>query len=212
MEKSLSHKKALFLDFDGVIKDSVEVKSDAFEKLFLKFGTPIAKKIRLHHELNGGMSRFEKLPIYLVWAGLMSNDKTVANYSNKFSLIVKQNVIDSEWIAGVLEYLKDNYEKQLLFLVTATPEDEIKEITNKLKISQFFDEIIGSPTSKKEALKYLIKDYEFFPEESAMIGDSQTDYEAAKDNEVPFILRKTSLNIGLQSQLKCQMISNFINE
>lgn len=212
MEKSLSHKKALFLDFDGVIKDSVEVKSDAFEKLFLKFGTPIAKKIRLHHELNGGMSRFEKLPIYLVWAGLMSNDKTVANYSNKFSLIVKQNVIDSEWIAGVLEYLKDNYEKQLLFLVTATPEDEIKEITNKLKISQFFDEIIGSPTSKKEALKYLIKDYEFFPEESAMIGDSQTDYEAAKDNEVPFILRRTSLNIGLQSQLKCQMISNFINE
>lgn len=212
MQKRLSHKKALFLDFDGVIKDSVEVKSEAFEKLFLKFGSPLAKKIRLHHELNGGMSRFDKLPIYLVWAGLMSNDKTVANYSNKFSLIVKQKVIDSEWIAGVLDYLKDNYDKQLLFLVTATPEDEIKEITSKLRISKFFDEIIGSPTSKKEALKYLIKDYEFFPEESAMIGDSQIDYEAAKDNEVPFILRRTSLNMGLQSQLKCQMISDFINE
>ena len=46
----------------------------------------------------------------------------------------------------------------------------------------------------------------------ATVTDSQIDYEAAKDNQVPFILRRTSLNIGLQSQLKCQMISNFINE
>ena len=40
----------IFWDFDGVIKESVGVKSDAYEKLFLPFGEGVAKKIRRHHE------------------------------------------------------------------------------------------------------------------------------------------------------------------
>ena len=45
----------IFWDFDGVIKDSMTVKSDAFEQLFLPFGENIAKKVRTHHEANGGI-------------------------------------------------------------------------------------------------------------------------------------------------------------
>ena len=37
--------KTIFWDFDGVIKDSVSVKSDAFEELFLPFGSDVAKKL-----------------------------------------------------------------------------------------------------------------------------------------------------------------------
>ncbi|MBD75016.1 MAG: haloacid dehalogenase, partial [Rickettsiales bacterium] len=37
--------KIIFWDFDGVIKESVSVKSDAFEKLFQPFGIEIAKKV-----------------------------------------------------------------------------------------------------------------------------------------------------------------------
>ena len=36
----------IFFDFDGVIKESVEIKSDAFERLFLPFGDAIVKKVR----------------------------------------------------------------------------------------------------------------------------------------------------------------------
>ena len=35
--------KNIFFDFDGVIKDSVKVKSESFEKLFLPFGKKVAK-------------------------------------------------------------------------------------------------------------------------------------------------------------------------
>ena len=62
---AILEEKTVFLDFDGVIKDSVGGKSDAFEKLFLPFGTGISKKVRLHHEDNEGVSRFDKLPLYL---------------------------------------------------------------------------------------------------------------------------------------------------
>ena len=61
----LSTKKYIFWDFDGVIKESVEVKSDAFENLFKSFGDEVAKKVRNHHEENGGVSRFDKLPLYV---------------------------------------------------------------------------------------------------------------------------------------------------
>ena len=36
--KLLKEFQAIFLDFDGVIKDSVEIKSNAFEQLFLPSG------------------------------------------------------------------------------------------------------------------------------------------------------------------------------
>ncbi len=78
--------KVVFWDFDGVIKDSVEVKSDAFEQLFLPFGKDIAKKVRIHHEENGGISRFDKLPIYLDWAGQTLSTQLIDEYSGKFSL------------------------------------------------------------------------------------------------------------------------------
>ena len=65
--KILESADFIIWDFDGVIKDSVKVKSDAFEQLFLPFGKKLAKEVRLHHETNGGMSRFDKLHIYWSW-------------------------------------------------------------------------------------------------------------------------------------------------
>ena len=44
-----------------------------------------------------------------------------------------------------------------------------------------------------------------------MIGDSNSDYEAAMENKVKFVLRKTELNKNLQKKLKCKMINDFLN-
>jgi len=42
-----------------------------------------------------------------------------------------------------------------------------------------------------------------------MIGDAISDYKAAKNNNIDFVLRKTLLNKQLQSQLQCEMIQDF---
>jgi len=201
--------KNIFWDFDGVIKDSVAVKADAFEQLFLPFGKQLAKKVRLHHEEHGGMSRFDKFPLYLSWSSQEKSESLVNEYAKKFSTLVKQQVIDSRWVDGVLEYLQNNHENQQFFLVTATPQQEIEEIISELKIQYYFQQVIGSPTSKNRALKILLEKYTIDPEDSIMIGDSSSDYEAALANQVEFILRKTVLNKKLQEQLNCQMIEDF---
>ena len=206
------NKKTIFWDFDGVIKDSVGVKADAFEKLFLPFGEGVARKVRKHHEENGGVSRVDKLPIYLKWSGEELTDDKIHEYEKKFSLLVKQKVIDSAWIKGVLEFLKKNHNKKKFFIITATPQKEIEFIVDQLRISHYFKKIVGSPTRKSEAIKMILQSYSIPYEESMVIGDSISDYQAAVENKIYFLLRKTNLNLKLQKELNCPQISDFHNE
>ena len=100
--------------------------------------------------------------------------------------------------------------KNFFFLVTATPQLEIEEILLSLNIKYFFKEIIGAPMEKYNAINRILKKHALVPENSVMIGDSSSDYSAAKLNGVPFILRKTSTNKILQKQLSCLTIKNFL--
>ena len=200
----------IFWDFDGVIKDSVEVKSNAFFKLFEEFGHDIALRVRSHHEDNGGLSRFEKLPIYLKWAGKKPTEELLSEYCVKFSQLVKQDVIESKWVPGVLEFIRKNNKKSSFFIITATPQDEIEEIMIELGIMRYFIEVIGSPTNKEHAIKKILKKYSILPNNSIMIGDSYSDLYAANLNYVPFILRRTKNNKTLQKELNCPKIYNFI--
>jgi phosphoglycolate phosphatase-like HAD superfamily hydrolase len=200
----------IFWDFDGVIKDSVEVKSDVFEQLFLPFGKKVAKKIRNHHEMNGGVSRFEKLPIYIKWSKQKPTKKIVNEYALIFSTLVRQKVINSEWVPGVLNYLNSNHNKYCFFLVTATPQQEIEDILKALKIKHFFKGVFGSPVKKIDSIKSILKRYSISCDSSIMIGDSMSDYNAANMSEISFVLRRTALNKRLQQQLNCKMIDDFL--
>jgi len=204
--------KTVFFDFDGVIKDSMNVKSLAFEQIFSSFGQKLSEKIKLHNEENGGMSRFDKLPIYFEWTQQETSKSLVEKYAEKFSLLVKHKVINSDWVDGILSYLENNNNRQQYFLVTATPQQEIEDILGQLKIAEYFKQVIGSPTDKKDAIQIILKKYKIKQKQSVMIGDSSSDYEAATANKVPFVLRKTNLNKKLQKQLNCKMIEDFINE
>jgi len=206
------HAKAIFWDFDGVIKDSVEMKSDAFEKLFTPFGKEVAENVRKHHEANGGVSRYEKLPLYLEWAGEKPLQSLIHEYSERFSNLVKQNVIESEWVPGVLSYLQHNNNKQTFFLVTGTPQDEIEEILVALNIEQIFTKVIGAPTKKSDAIKQILDKHPIKLDQTVMIGDSQSDYVAAIENDIPFVLRRTRLNQDLQEELNYPMINDFNDE
>ena len=57
--------KCIFWDFDGVIKDSVGVKAEAFKTIFDTCNDHVLKEIIRHHTENSGISRFNKIPIYL---------------------------------------------------------------------------------------------------------------------------------------------------
>ena len=190
----------IFWDFDGVIKDSVSVKTEVFEKIFSPYGQKVINAVRRHHEANGGVSRFDKIPLYLRWAGVEVTEERVARCCDLFSESVMQSVIDSPWVPGVREWLLNNYEKKHFVLVTATPQHEMEQILIALHIDKCFQSVFGAPVKKEKAIRSVLKKENVLPDSALMIGDSVTDLLAANANAVPFLLRRTDLNVDLQAR------------
>jgi len=187
--------KIIFWDFDGVIKDSVEVKTKSFIELFSFVGdSTILNKIHEHHLKNTGVSRFDKIPIYLHWCGIIVSAQAIEKYCEEFSKIVYKKVIDSPFVLGVLEYLESNFDKQENFLVTATPQNEIENILDELKITKYFNAVYGSPHDKKKMINKYLLEHSVSKSKCLMIGDSVVDHEAAKYNGISFLLRSHEFN------------------
>jgi len=212
LEKLVGQAEVIFWDFDGVIKDSVEVKSMAFEKLFSDYDQDLADRVREHHEKNGGVSRFEKIPLYLSWSNEAVTSKKVQEFCNRFSLLVKQSVIDSLWVDGFLEFFERHHKVKKYILVTATPIEEIEEILQSLNIRHFFYKIYGAQNTKSDAINETLIGLKIVSKHAIMLGDSESDYKAAKDNNVLFFLRSTELNKNLQTVCKDWIFKDFISE
>ena len=196
----LNARQLVFWDFDGIIKDSLMVKSAGYEKLFLQFGEDVVKRVKKHHNAHGGISRYEKIPLYLSWAGEPANSIQVQEFCDRFSNLVQQAVIDSPWVPGVCEYLSSHYADQCFVLITGTPQKEIEEILHALNITRYFRNVYGAPKAKTIMVKDVLERLSCPFEQALVIGDSGTDLEAAKNNNVAFLLRRTSLNKELQKQ------------
>jgi phosphoglycolate phosphatase-like HAD superfamily hydrolase len=202
----------VFWDFDGVIKDSVDVKTAAFERLFRPYGAEVARRVGRHHAAHGGVSRFDKIPLYLNWAGEPANPALVEAFCERFSQGVLQAVIDSRWVPGVREYLQQNFPRQYFVLVTATPQEEIEQIIVALGLSRCFREVHGAPTKKASAIGAVLARKNYMPEHALMIGDSETDRQAAHSNAVPFLLRRTPLNLSIQATYNGPMFDDLNDE
>ena len=57
-------KEVLIYDFDGVICDSVEIKTAAFKELYKNYDYKIQSQVMDYHIRNSGISRFEKFRYY----------------------------------------------------------------------------------------------------------------------------------------------------
>ena len=187
--------KCIFWDFDGVIKESVNVKGQAFKSLFNECEDAVLANIYSHHLKNGGMSRYKKIPIYLKFANYSVDEVTIKKYLNKFSNIVVNKVINSNWVDGALEFIESNNFNQKFVLTSSTPQREIEQIVNELKIKRFFDCIYGSPREKSECINEYMSSNQISIKDALLIGDSYNDYEAAKNNNINFLFRKTTYNL-----------------
>jgi phosphoglycolate phosphatase-like HAD superfamily hydrolase len=189
--RRLSAARLVLWDFDGVIKESVEVKAQAFTELFRPFGDDVARRAADHHRANSGISRYEKLPLYLAWAGQASDAPAVQRYEREFAGLVVRGVIEAAWVPGALEYLSRNPHGQRFGIVTATPEGEMTGILAALRIDALFCRVSGAPRPKTRAVAEALAAEAVRPSDAVLVGDAVTDMDAAERNGVPFVLRRT---------------------
>lgn len=187
--------KNIFFDFDGVLADSVNVKTQAFYDLYKPFGKEVAQKVKEHHLLHGGISRFEKIKYYhKTFLGKELNEKEVNEYANKFSDLVMQGVIDSPEINGASDFLERNKNKFRCWIITGTPTEEMRTIAMQRGMSGYFEGIYGSPEKKSYWTEFILKKHNLKREETIYAGDAMADYEAAKSSGLHFALRESDEN------------------
>jgi beta-phosphoglucomutase-like phosphatase (HAD superfamily) len=197
-----SRYRHVFWDFDGVIKESVSIKEDAYCALFLPFGAAVAGQVRQHHREHGGMSRFDKIPHYFrAFAGVEPGAVQLDDALKRFETLVFRKVIDCPWVPGARELILGNPWQQRFYLVTATPKEEIERILAELGLAHAFDRVAGAPEEKASAIEAAMNEGKLAPQACVMIGDSRADHAAARRNGIDFLLRDTPENAIMQSSI-----------
>lgn len=179
----------IILDFDGVILESVSVKTEAFRTLFSEFPKHIDEIVQYHID-NGGISRFDKF--HYIYNNILKEELTPNRFdeiSEKFATIVFKEVIKSPFVIGAHEFLETYHSIIPLYVVSATPEKELITILQKRGLTHYFRQVFGAPKKKVDCLKEIVK-FTGMPIESVIfIGDAKNDFDAAQLAGVRFVGR-----------------------
>lgn len=173
----------LFIDFDGVLVDSNDVKTKAFRNLGEKFfGYEAGVSLENFHLENPGKSRFEKISF-------------LCNLIQEDSIEIRQQLLNG-FRELVFSSIQRRDRSRLVnslagshlynaYIVSAAPTSELLELVNLFgwKLA-FEDRIYGSPSTKYEILNGLsgagaVK--------GIMIGDSPSDWAVAKAFNLDFV-------------------------
>jgi len=189
MKIDLNRYKAFFFDFDGVIVDSLDIKTEAFGELFSRYGKEVSRKVMDYHRNNGGVSRYEKFKYYYKNLLHKEIDQRIINKLDKdYSKLVVKKVLAAPYIKGALAFIKRlGHLGKDCFIISGTPQKEIRHILKYKKINKLFKETAGSPDNKTENLRKIMDKYDISPKQAIYFGDAKSDYKAAKKRKIVFI-------------------------
>ncbi len=204
--------KAIILDFDGIILETNRIKLNGFLHLFRDYPLKIRRRIRDLHLNNGGVSRFKKFRIiYHEFLKAPLIPKEEKRLGEEFSSYCFQQVLKAPYVKGIKVFLNWAYRRYNLFIVSATPEAEIREIVKRRKLNKFFKSVYGSPHPKEALCRKIIKKNKFKKEDVLFIGDSLSDLRGAEANQVDFVVRIHEDNKKLFKNKEILRIKNFVN-
>jgi len=179
----------IILDFDGVILESVSVKTDAFRNLFSNKPDYVDEIVDFHIQ-NGGMSRYDKFRH--IYANILHEPLSEEQFDllcRTFGELVYGGIIKSPFVDGALDFFDKYHRIVPLYIVSATPEAELIQIIKEREISQFFTQIHGAPKKKSDCIEEIITSSKYPLNSVIFIGDAINDWKAAEIIGVRFIGR-----------------------
>ncbi len=184
----LDKNKVILWDFDGVLMNSNAVRDLGFEQVLSNYPKEQIDELMLFHRMNGGLSRYVKFRYF--FENIRNENVTEGQINvlaQQFSNIMLQLLQDEKLlIENSVNFVKNNYEKFEMHIVSGSDGMELNIICNAIGIAKYFKTISGSPTPKKELVKTIVSNHHLPASDFCLIGDSINDFEAAETNGIFF--------------------------
>jgi phosphoglycolate phosphatase-like HAD superfamily hydrolase len=181
---------AIFFDFDGVLAESTDIKIRAFTELYKEHGPDVLARVLAHHRTHGGVSRIQKIRhCHRKMLGISLEPEELIALGRRFSCLVVDAVVDAAWVEGARDLLDGFVGRVPLFIVSGTPEPELRDIVARRAMTGYFAAVRGSPPDKIAVIRELLAAHDLAADRVLFVGDAMTDHDAALATGLRFIGR-----------------------
>jgi len=187
----------LVLDCDGVILESVPVKTRAFARVAEPFGAEAVDRLVMYHKIHGGVSRYTKFEwLYREMLGREISREELAELGRRYADIAFEELCRCEVVPGVVSVLTRWRGQVPIYVCSGAPHEELQLVLERHGLHRYFTGIYGSPPAKTALLRDILLRAGVEPADAVMVGDSVTDLDAAETVGTLFYGRGEELKGG----------------
>lgn len=189
--------QCIVFDCDGVILESVPVKTRAFGRLTEPYGAEARDRMLMYHKVHGGVNRNRKFEwFFREVLGREITPEELADWSGRFRNIAFEEVCRCELVPGIQEVL-DAWKGRLpMYVCSGAPQEELNAVLRGRGLDGYFAGIYGAPPAKAALLRHIVREADVEPEETVMVGDASTGQRAAEDVGTLFYGRGSEVKGG----------------
>lgn len=171
----------LVFDCDGVILESVPVKTRAFGRIVESYGDEARDRMLMYHKVHGGVSRYKKFEwFFREVLGREITPEESADWGQRYAELAFEEVCRCHLVPGIQEVLDTWKGKLPMYVCSGAPHEELLQVLTGRKLDHYFVSIHGSPPAKAELLRQIVLGARVDPADVLMVGDASTDWQAAE--------------------------------
>lgn len=180
---------AIIFDCDGVLLESVDVKTQAYRALFADEPAHL-DAILSYHLAHGGVSRFEKVRhIHEHILRRPLPDTRLAELCDRFTALSLEGVMAAPLVPGTRQVLDFCTGRVPLFVASGTPQGELEAVLRHKGLFEYFEAVFGAPLAKVDIVGLVLSQWALAPSEVLVVGDAPTDRNAARAFGIRFVAR-----------------------
>ena len=217
----MSQKFTILFDLDGTLVNTAPDLMRAHNHVMKKYGYD-ERKLSDIKKLAGGGSKAMLIrsmhEIAELSGKIKKTDDIVEEMTKEFISFYGKNIVkESSLVKGALDFLSWCKKNSLLMAVCTNKQEHLSiDLLKKIKIYDFFDYVAGGNTfnHNKPDPKHLTDTIEIIGgniKKTIMIGDSETDSNAAKAANIPFVLIEDGYTEKKTSEIYYDhLVKNFV--
>ncbi len=153
-----------------MIVDSERLKLEAFSELYADQSQEVVDQVIGYLKEHAGISRVVKiLHCHREFLGTALTDEEHEALCNAYAAIVEEKVFSCPEIAGATNFLQTFQDRGRFFVVSGTPENELRRITKHRELDPYFVAVYGSPRLKDVIVNDVLKRREIPPGECLLV-------------------------------------------